>query len=428
MPIRRILPLLILLTLTTAPTLAQDQTLDRLGELFEKDPAAAFDWAERLFAQAAGDEDLDRMVQILNGARPQLRHYNCGPVIDRMTGQTALLAKNRGEWGVLGDILWKPIRERAGARPESISSLRGRTMLYAAECYAKAGTVPADLENLLPQARAAAEKWRRRFRSAVWWDKFPAQYRPVIGVVGAAGEVVDPAEKAAAMAEAVTAAKAMLEQLASQPRNPLSPDDVNVIQTTLTAVIDWPGGEELIPLLFEPIHDRDGKPVPSDIAVVGGDDRYLAYWHEALRRFNNASEREQGDAFNLHALYVPMAHKMGLFGHHADAIALMDQWLRRNLASIGEATFDDHRGFLQLHPVLFSRATWPWTPAPQRRGILGLWSQIALLLHEEYPQLNPLWTKGHPGFLGAPVDDRIVLLKRGLQGAVRQAGPINGPA
>ncbi|HJN14887.1 MAG TPA: hypothetical protein QGH10_05330, partial [Armatimonadota bacterium] len=102
MPIRRISPLLVLIALIGSPSLAQDQTLDRLGELFEKDPAAGWRWAERQFAQAARDEDLGRMVAILDVARVEELRYECGPAIDQMADQAALLAKNQGEWEVLG--------------------------------------------------------------------------------------------------------------------------------------------------------------------------------------------------------------------------------------------------------------------------------------------------------------------------------------
>ncbi|MEN6643101.1 MAG: hypothetical protein ABFE08_11695, partial [Armatimonadia bacterium] len=132
---------LALLLLAMLPGQAQDQEqLDDLKALFEKDPAAGFVEAERLFEKPKREGDLEGMLAVL-GLVARWSSSCCYTLPCTIMAEVTLpLAVARGNWKAVGDIRWAQALMGSAGR----GLLRIRLLdQMATEAYARAGQEPA---------------------------------------------------------------------------------------------------------------------------------------------------------------------------------------------------------------------------------------------------------------------------------------------
>jgi hypothetical protein len=197
-PISRLLHMTLLVCLASPlPALCQTgqpQAPADLKQLFETDPASAFERAMKVFEERKTAADLSGMIAVISVVEwPTARLWYDRPLRD-MLAVAIPLAQQRGEWRQLGDLYM------AGCRGEPVFFWRGharRTLRYlrlAEEAYARAGCTAAGLATEIGS-------WRQHLQAVIakedsWREgAFPPELsRRLKDMMVAAGEGRDVVE------------------------------------------------------------------------------------------------------------------------------------------------------------------------------------------------------------------------------------------
>jgi len=87
-----------------APLSAQHpRAIEELQQLFDTDPATAFEEAWRVFQAEQADEDLDGMAALLRCVAPQASRYLYARVLDDMVDALAASARASGKWELVAE-------------------------------------------------------------------------------------------------------------------------------------------------------------------------------------------------------------------------------------------------------------------------------------------------------------------------------------
>jgi hypothetical protein len=154
------------------PPYAQDQRqLDDLKALFDKDPAAGFVEAQRLFEKPERAGDLEGMLRII-GIVKELSGWLHYPAPCLTMAESALsVATARGNWAAVGDIRWAQASAVAGygvLRAPNVAQM-------ATEAYARAEGEPSGFTSgsrgpwlTLPHSKSTTQRlrqWRPPFQN-----------------------------------------------------------------------------------------------------------------------------------------------------------------------------------------------------------------------------------------------------------------------
>ncbi|MEN6642023.1 MAG: hypothetical protein ABFE08_06220, partial [Armatimonadia bacterium] len=147
-----------LFLLAMVPLQAQDQKqLDGLKALFEKDPAAGFVEAERLFEKPKREGNLEGMLGIIEIVKDWSGTcYYIAP-LSLMATAALPVATAKGNWSAVGDINFANAREAGGNSGQRGPFLAQR----ATEAYARAGKEPDSFAQFRTHLLSAAPELRR---------------------------------------------------------------------------------------------------------------------------------------------------------------------------------------------------------------------------------------------------------------------------
>jgi len=126
---------------------AQPQTIEELQQLFETDPATAFEEAWRMFQEPMQNDDLEGMYGIIGVVAPHAGRCCYAAVIDEMIDAALPLAEAGGRWEVVGNLC----AARAGISG-TVHALYGRSARTAhfarraLEALTKAGAEQSRIE------------------------------------------------------------------------------------------------------------------------------------------------------------------------------------------------------------------------------------------------------------------------------------------
>jgi CHAT domain-containing protein len=228
----RAFALSLLLLLAVSPCLAQDQKqLADLKVLFEKDPAAGFVAAERMFEEPKREGDLAGMMGIFTLVKTWSETCAYAAPCLAMAEAALPIAAQRGDWAAVGDIRW------AQAIGGPLSTRRMVLLTQSAtEAYARAGQEPpaftywkAVKAPNMAEAERSAAKWR------AWIATTPGRVRLI------AESLVEATEKGEDN-RASGLAMALVEA---------APDASPSAKTNLGNLVSYglplPGGERLLP-------------------------------------------------------------------------------------------------------------------------------------------------------------------------------------
>ncbi|MEN6549886.1 MAG: CHAT domain-containing protein [Armatimonadia bacterium] len=278
--------LVALVSASAPPALAQeDKALTDLKALFEKDPAAGFVEAQRLFEKPKAEGDLAGMLGVLAIVRVwSASCYYPAPCL--VMSEVALpVALARGDWAAVGDIRWtqaSPVTGAAFLRVQVVAQM-------ASDAYAKAGKEPAGFTEwkgrvapYLPGQQALSALGRRQIAT------FPEECRPLAEAIMDAVESADDNRAAGLSVDLVTAASD-------------APTSVKVRVAGFVGDRLWlPGCERLLPTLRKWIVDAE-KENPRDWASLTGAvmsgcgpgwsgrrDAYLETYNWCLKKLSNS--------------------------------------------------------------------------------------------------------------------------------------------
>ncbi|MEN6641635.1 MAG: hypothetical protein ABFE08_04220, partial [Armatimonadia bacterium] len=235
--------LVALVSASAPPALAQeDKALTDLKALFEKDPAAGFVEAERLFEKSRAEGDLAGMLRMIAAARDRAVYCMYATPCLAMAEAALPVAMARGDWAAVGDIRWAQaagVGVLGGLRLEVV----GRS---ASESYAKAGQEPAGFTAWRESWAAELTVARtNRTQAAAAATALPGELR----------EVADDLLQTIERADDSRAADLMVDLVRMATNTPAA------VRSAVANVICWrmflPGSERILPDLRRWIVDAE---------------------------------------------------------------------------------------------------------------------------------------------------------------------------
>lgn len=214
-----------------------------LNRSFDKDPAAAFEEATRLFKEREAAKDLDGMIAVIRVTEPKGHRLDYRAPVEDMFDSAIPAAQAAGRWADLGDLYYWRARLNTTSNPSTGGPLaRLPRCIYfaklAAEAYDRAGkqeTGPAQLiqeaERWLPVYREHREKTGPQLLGPQWT---PA----IVAVEQALGEGRDD--------EALALMKQCLQALPAETDRTYRIG----VNTTLCALLWVRGADALLPGLM----------------------------------------------------------------------------------------------------------------------------------------------------------------------------------
>lgn len=361
------LALAALLFFSTAPLLlpahaaVNPADLEALKQLFEKDPATAFEKSWRMFQDPMKKGDLEGMMGIIRVVGPASRSHFCVNPLDDMIDSAVPLAQNSGQWETLGHLCLERA-ETARMLKEDCGVLRPAALRIAhfgslaREAFAKMGAVPQRLryiENVITTYEEMA-KWANTAAGENYelGQVGPLHWPLVKDIAQAVGEGHDR--------EALTLVENLLRQVATE-------QDDRIFQAVLWRIgwLLWLRGAERIisPLrrLVDARGDRyggssfvNGIATGCAVAWTGRDDVYRRtfYWC-----FKHLDLNRHGPGWAL----GQFATKLRRFGEIHEANRLLRYWVE-----LMHKTRPAQRGSGQ-HA---QRLVWPGAPDDVRRGLV----------------------------------------------------------
>ena len=230
--------------------------LEALKQLFQKDPATAFEKSWKLFQEPRKEGDLEGMMEIFDVAviavhfgsrQTQTQH----PVIEDMIDAAVPVARRQGNWEALGNLYLVRgfMLSLNGRGPALPCSFRGLKFIpLAVEAYEKAGKPSSRYAWLLEKCTRELTRLRRDVSEAkdTITGEVGTNYAPlVLSIYEAIGEARDT--------EAVSGMQALLEQIATET-------NTRVLSAVLSVVAEmlWVrGAERCIPLVRELAEKRN---------------------------------------------------------------------------------------------------------------------------------------------------------------------------
>lgn len=266
--------------------------LGALEQLFETDPATAFERAEAACLAALDKADFAQAEALVDLIEERAAGCLCLRPVERVAG--APIAEKAGNWQALGRLYGARARVLwlvAGIRGQVAMVLRADHFArLAAEAYGKAGASPEWLNGLSQSLHAYMSDLGAR-RAA------DAAAGPAMRAMGPARraqyEAVEQAIAGGRDAEAVGGMQAILRQIVDTPAPPDQADYETI--RALTLLLWVPGAEQLIPTLVDLVGvdaQHPGRTPRSAYSIVTGcivawsgrDDAYCKALHWANGR------------------------------------------------------------------------------------------------------------------------------------------------
>ncbi len=308
---------------STSCLYAQPQTIEQLQQLFETDPATAFEEAGRMFQEPMQRGDLGAMMSIVRALAPQACEYYYALPFDDMADAARQVATEAGDWSALGEV------HLLSAWVHSV--LHGlvtgghqdaRRAVYHAErakaAYAKAGEENPGADEIAQQVQGYAELagW---VTGAV--DRLPAAWEERV-------MAVQEADRGGNDAEAVEGMGALLREALQDPNVPAN--QVASLLTLSASAVRLRTGSRLLPLMRELIEQRfpDGNvgyefhAQYSDSCIKAWSGRHDAFYREYYWCMDTFDPTRSEVPIHL----AKMSHKLRRFGGHQEAINVVARY------------------------------------------------------------------------------------------------------
>jgi len=354
------------------PSRGQGDGLAALDQLLQRDPAAGFQEAWRMFQGPARNGDLDGMVAITRLVAPQAGLCQYSHVHYNMLDVAVPAAQAAGRWDTLGELFL----QRAGPQPpvhEILFEWRGIYFtVKAADAYAKSGTMPEGLEAAAAQAREWMKEDRRAAMCAFYGflQGSPGYY---VDTVCAAWQAYGEGRDG----EAIQLVEQMIARMAGGADPSLDDAQVNRMLMVAADLVAARGGEVLVPLIRAALTPDAARrnaalSLMARGCALGWDGRGGALRAAAQWALGELDPREIPTCWPGAVTWAWKAHAMG---RPYEAWAVISWWLDFDEAALAIGSQPDTLlAIAPFNPAIIMTNM----PAALRHRVVEHWCRIAL--------------------------------------------------